>query len=370
MPHDLSSNFHLTYAQARDAFLAQAAQLQRPARSTEHPLRGAQGEVLAIDVSVLGPPDAQALLVVSSGMHGIEGFCGSACQLALMRDADLQARLASRGVALALVHAVNPHGFSYRRRTNEDNIDLNRNFLDFTQPLPENTAYAEIHALVLPQHWPPDEANAAAIEAFRSRHGELYWRDALSSGQGSHPDGLFYFGRQAAWSNLALRETLRQVGQGRRRIAWIDIHTGLGPFGHGEKIFAAYDERLPLRHDPTELARARRYWGADVFSILEGQSASRNARGGGVTCLALECPHAETTHIGLEFGTLAREQVSLALRGSHWLRQHPEAPDELARRITQHMVDAFCPDSAEWRGMVIAQTRVMVLQAIAGLAAA
>ena len=55
--------------------------------------------------------------------------------------------------ALVLVHANNPHGFAHQRRVNEDNIDLNRNFIDFDAKTPESPEYAELHPALVPEAW-------------------------------------------------------------------------------------------------------------------------------------------------------------------------------------------------------------------------
>src|SRR5512143_338848 len=146
----LQTAFAPDYATARARFRAAAA--ARDAAQTEylHPAaRGPSGETLAIDLAVLGPRDAEALLVVSSGTHGVEGFCGSGIQVALLEDPAITCTLTGGPLALALVHAVNPYGFAHIRRTNEDNVDLNRNFLDFDAPLPSSAAYAEVHGFIV-----------------------------------------------------------------------------------------------------------------------------------------------------------------------------------------------------------------------------
>ncbi|MBU2135464.1 MAG: M14 family metallopeptidase, partial [Alphaproteobacteria bacterium] len=102
-----------------------------------HPLAGVDGDPVYMDVLWRGPEDATRVLTISSGTHGVEGFCGSALQLQLIEDApDLPT-----DTALMLVHAVNPYGFSHLRHVNEDNVDLNRNFVDFEAGVIENDAY-------------------------------------------------------------------------------------------------------------------------------------------------------------------------------------------------------------------------------------
>jgi hypothetical protein len=365
----LASRFPSSYAHARANLQEAAQRLGVPVQAHVHPTRrGMDGEELSMDLVRIGPAGARAALIVSSGMHGVEGFCGSGCQVALMHDEGLLARLDRDGVALLLIHAVNPHGFSHLRRTNEDNIDLNRNFIDFDQPLPLNEAYADIHELLLPAHWPPGPDNAQAIERYIAEHGEVHFRDALSSGQTSHPDGLFFLGHGPGWSNTSLRALLRAHCQGFERLAWIDIHTGLGPWGHGEKIFASHLSGFAEHHDPAELRRAKAFWGSDVCSIFGGQSLSRNSRGGGIACLPVECPQAECTMIGLEFGTLPSGQVRQSLRTMHWLANHPEVDDVQRRRMGREALGGFYIDSPAWQGMVYGQTRVMVQQAGTALA--
>ncbi|MDD0809027.1 M14 family metallopeptidase [Curvibacter sp. RS43] len=363
MPYSqtLSRHFSLTYAQARTQFLA-AAEGRGALQSWVHPQQlGASGEVLAMDVLRLGPASAQRLLVVTSGLHGVEGFCGSGCQLALLHDSDLLARAERAGVALLLVHAVNPYGFSHRCRVNEDGIDLNRNFLDFSQPLPVNAGYAELHPHLLPEAWPPSLAQEEALALAEVRLGSAGWRDALSSGQSSHPDGVFYSGLGPAWSNTTLRQVLREHGAGCDQVGWIDVHTGLGPEGHGEKIFAG-------RNQAADLARARACWGADVFSPFEGDSCTTVVRGSAAQILDQECPQALPLSLGLEFGTRPFDEVLWAMRLDQWLNRHPDAPASEREAGRQRVRSAFYIDTPEWRGMVTGQTRVAVLQALAALA--
>jgi hypothetical protein len=364
--HSSSATRHFSgsYAEARRKFLDAAAASGAAVESfvlDAH--RGALGETLATDIALLGAPDAAKLLIVSSGTHGPEGFCGSGCQVATLHDADLLARLAQAGIALLLVHAVNPHGFSHLHRTNEDNIDLNRNHIPFDAPLPVNAAYAEVEPFVLPASWPPGAADEAAMAAYIERHGLRGYRTAVTAGQYASPDGVFYGGTGPSWSNRTVRAILRKYAVKATDIAWIDIHTGLGPYGHGEKIY-------PGRNAAADLARARAWWGADVFAPFEGNSASADVSGPVVSTVYDECPQARASPLGLEFGTLPDLEVLNRLRADTWLRRHPEAPAAQQRAIRQDLRDAFYCDNDEWKGMVLGQTRVVLLQTLQGLKAA
>jgi hypothetical protein len=356
-----SDVFALDYAEARAGFLAAAAARGLAVESALHPSgKGAKGEVLAMDSVLIGPADASSLFIVTSGTHGVEGFCGSGCQRALLGDDELLKRIEAAKIAVLLVHALNPWGFSHLRRTNEDNIDLNRNFLDFSRPLPRNAGYEELHELLLPAEWPPTDANRAALLAARERMGHREFQAAVSVGQGSRADGMFFSGTAPSWSNRTLRALVKRHGSGRRSIGWIDIHTGLGPSGHGEKIFAG-------RNDAADLARTRAWYGADVLSYYDGGSASAEVQGPAVLCVYEECPGAQVANMALEYGTQSFEAVLGALRGAHWLGIHPDAPVPLRAGIDLAMRNAFYTETELWKGMILGQARAAFLQAVTAL---
>ena len=359
-----TKHFAQSYAEARDKFLAAAkARGARVFREVHPSERGAQGEELSIDLALLGDEHATGLLLLSSATHGVEGFCGSGCQVALLHDEVFLAEAERAGIAVLMLHALNPYGFSHLRRTNEDNVDLNRNFLDFRAQLPANPVYAQLHPYLLPSTWPPAADNEAHLKAWIEKDGAKAYQAAITAGQYEFPDGMFYGGALPAWSNAALRAVLRAEAATRTRLGWIDFHTGLGPRGHGEKIYAGRD-------NATQVARARTWWGSDVTSYYDGSSTS--ARVSGVICSAAydECPRAEITPIALEYGTLSLEQTLEAFRAEHWLHNHPDAPRAQREEIKRQMRDAFYIDSDDWKALVYTQARSACLMAVTRLAAA
>lgn len=356
--------FSASYAQARAQFLQAARSAGLEAEARLHPLRGRDDEELAMDVVRDGHPDAANLLILSSACHGVEGFCGSGVQVSALHDAAWREHARRRGVAVLYVHGLNPHGFSHLRRTTQENVDLNRNFHDFSRPLPVNEAYRDIQPLLLPEEWPPSQANSAALAKYIATHGEAAYQAAITRGQHEFPQGLFFGGTAPTWSNLALREVLRSHGRRARRIAWIDIHTGLGPSGVGERIYAGRD-------DDAAVARARAWWAGNgatpITSIYDGSSSSAFLTGLMWSALYEECPQAEYTGIAMEYGTLPVMETLQALRGDHWLHLHPQAPTVLAARIKQQIRDAFYVDTDEWKGQILRQAREALFQAADGL---
>lgn len=352
--------FAQTYAQARAGFMAGAEALGLDLQSHVHPLLGMHGEVLAMDVLRDGPAQAEAVLLISSACHGVEGFCGSGVQRALLADTGLRAAAHAAGVALLHIHGLNPWGFSWWRRTTHENVDLNRNFHDFHAPLPANPGYDELATAIVPAQWPAPEADARLAD-YAAAHGEPALQAAISGGQYLHPQGLFYGGRAPTWSQQTLRHVLQDHGRHCRRLGWIDLHTGLGPSGHGERIFTGRD-------DAAALARARAWWGPQVTSIYDGSSTSSPLVG--LMCLAAEqeCPQAQTTGIALEFGTLPVPAVIDALRADQWLENHPQAGAAQREPIKRRTRDAFYTDTDAWKSRIVEQGRQAAAQAVAGLA--
>jgi hypothetical protein len=357
--------FSQSYAQARDKFLESAHERGLSVQSRLHPNRGRDGEELAMDVARDGATGDDKLLIVSSGCHGVEGFCGSGVQIAALQDSAWRDHARERGVALLYVHALNPYGFSHLRRVTQENVDLNRNFQDFSRPLPVNEAYRELHPLTQPEQWPPSQAHMAAIKQYLARHGEAAFQAAISRGQYEFPDGMFYGGVAPTWSNLTLREVLREHGKRARRIAWIDIHTGLGPSGVGERIFAGHD-------DAATFNRARTWWGGagatPVTSIYDGSSTSALLTGLMFSAAYDECPQAEYTGIAMEYGTVPMMEMMQTMLAEHWLHFHPAAPAPLASHIKQQMKAVFFTDTDEWKQRVLEQAREALFQAADGLA--
>lgn len=356
----VSGCFATSYAEARQKFLAAARAAGATLAEFPHPTRrGSAGEDLAMDIAWVGPADARRVLMVSSGVHGVEGFCGSGAQVALLTDAVLLADCAEARLGLLLVHAVNPYGFSHLRRVNEDNVDLNRNFMDFAQPLPDNVPYAEIAPMLVPAHWPPSGAEQAQFMKAVAEKGMDWYQTAVSGGQYQDPRGLFYGGNKETWSNYTLRRVLARFGSGRSSLRWIDIHTGLGPWGYGEPICMGPD-------DDAQLGRTRAIWGNEVTSIYDGSSTSSRLSGLAWQAVPGTLPDIDYAGIALEFGTLPVAEVLDALRGDHWLYLHPEADENQRTLVRQAMRQAFYGDADDWRADVVEQVTAAVRKAMRG----
>ena len=353
--------FSASYGEARGKFLAAAQAAGAVEGSYKHPLKGPDGGDLAMDLAYLGPDDASRVLVTSSATHGIEGFCGSGCQIGFL-ESGLHNELPA-GLGVLHVHAHNPHGFAHQRRVTEDNVDLNRNFIDFSQPLPENPAYDEVHPWLVPSDWdgPARDAADAAIAQFIEQNGIFAFQAAVSTGQHGHPDGLFYGGQSPTWSRRTIEEVAQTHLDRRSHIGLIDFHTGLGPRGHGELI--SVDVPGGAEHQRTVA-----WYGDEVRTPASGDSVSADVQGtleGGYHGVL---PNTECTIIAIEYGTLPPEQVLQSLRADNWLHLHGDVDSAMGKGIKREVRAAFYGEDSEWNEMVWERGLDIARKTIQGLA--
>jgi hypothetical protein len=294
--------FSPRYAQARQKFLQGCASAGLAVQSHVHPRKGRDGEELAMDIALDGEAKAEKLLIVSSACHGVEGHCGSGVQVFALHDAEWREKARDQSVAVLYVHALNPYGFSYSRRVTHENVDLNRNFLDFSQPRPVNEAYASLHPLLLPEEWPPTPANQAEIDRLIEREGLVFYQAAVTRGQYQFADGLFYGGDAPTWSNRTLphgtrpqrhrRAHLRRQGrQGRlcARQCLVGHCGGAGDFDVRRLVHLGLPDRLdvlfarrrmPAGRAHLDRARVRNLVHARSDAGPAGRSLAPQASGG------------------------------------------------------------------------------------------
>ena len=228
------SYFPADYRQGRRNFIAACEKVRADSIARVHPAaKGPDGKPLFIDSVALGPRGARKALLLIAGTHGVEGYFGSGVQNGLLREG----LTPPPGCRIVLVHALNPYGFAWNRRVNEDNVDLNRNFIDYASP-PENPGYAELaDAIAYEDADPLALALAdARLDAYADQHGVAKLQEAISRGQYRFPKGLHYGGRAESWSHKMLRSILTEDLSGVERLVVIDCHTGLGETGAGEMI--------------------------------------------------------------------------------------------------------------------------------------
>ncbi len=352
--------FAENYPQARNLFLTRAR--DAGAVLSRHVLdqRGPADEELSTDVAWLGLPTASKVLVTISGTHGVEGFYGSATQSEWLRRRGRTPL--PEGVAVLHIHALNPYGFAWLRRTNEANIDVNRNWIDFAGPLPENPAYDELAAALCPADWSAETQlrTGAQLTDWIQRHGFPAFQKAVSGGQWKHPLGLFYGGTAPSWSRETLTSILQSTLRCASRVSILDFHTGLGPYGYAEPI-------IGRAHDDPAYLRTRAWIGAAARSLYGDGSVSAEIKGEGMGVMPGLLPHASVDVLALECGIRPITDVAAALRADAWLHAYGDPRSEAAVAIKSLIRSAFHSEDPFWQGMALGQGLAACEAALRGL---
>ncbi|WP_374311254.1 M14 family metallopeptidase [Dongia sp.] len=339
------AHFSATYAEARARFRAAATAAGADIQSYLNPQRGPDGGELATDVARLGPQQASRLLIAMSSTHGAEGFCGSGIQNSWLGDGAFKKLPAD--TAILLIHAINPYGFAWVRRVNEDNVDLNRNFLDHAKA-PENPGYRELRDHICPKEW-SDESEAAVKQVFQKfidRHSRIELQAAIMNGQYWDKDGVFYGGTGPTWSRRTLAAALSPYAATARHAAFIDLHTGLGPYGVGEIMSNDFG-------GTPGAARVRDWFGPEATMLDDGSSTSTAVTGDTNIGVVAALPATTITGITLEYGTVPVEPMIDAVRADNWLHVHGKLDSDLGRKIKSQIRYTFYPDERKWKEMII-----------------
>lgn len=335
-----------SYAKARQAFLGDAAALS--AKMQSFPV-GAPAAGLFVDTALIGARHAPNVLVVVCGVHGVEGYAGSACMNYLMRHYD--AASIAPDTAVLLVHALNPWGFAHDSRATEHNVDLNRNFIDFDAPPPANAAYARLHPALCEHFRPgiaglPNEVKLFALAL--GAGGQRRLRDGITAGQYAHPRGLFYGGVARAENRAILEDILDMHLPHAKQVRLIDIHTGLGRFGAGHLL-------SHRARDDTRFIELNGWLDGQLAPLPCG-SALSPAISGTLPAFVEARLGAECHALTLAFGVTTPLRALYALRLDNWLRgarlRGAIRPD-IERHVRRQMRGAFLSPHPVWERSIL-----------------
>lgn len=348
------SYFSSEYKQAREKFLDAAYKTGGNVENIKYPKPEPNNEPLFVDVAYYGSENNTNTLVIISGTHGVEGYAGSAIQTGLLKEAF--ASTLPSNLNLLMIHALNPYGMAYTRRTTEDNVDLNRNFIEHLQKSPKNIPYETLADAISPESisfW-AEIRSWLKLFWFKLINGDTELQTAVSKGQYSHPKGLFYGGDRNTWSNDTIRAIVKRYLHNSKRVVVVDVHTGLGEYGNGEIILNS-----PI--NSPEYKRAIDIWGPSLIkTTLSGKSVSIHLESTLKLAFPKMLPDSEVTAVSLEFGTLPPLDVFKALRAENWLYHYGGAGHAKAKEIKGCLLGAFYPYDVKWRRSVLEKGKSVI----------
>jgi len=354
--------FSANYSAARALFRRSAESAGLAFNVHKHPLLGPNEEELSTDTVLIGSGDARKLVVLISGTHGVETLCGSACQTQFLAEQKWQALPSD--TAVLLVHALNPWGAAHLRRNNEDNVDLARNFLNFDEPVPQNTKYEKLRAAIDCSEFRGLERDRAdQIHAeFVSTNTINEYVDAVMGGQYQYANGFAYGGNEPVWSNRLLGKILAPYSPSAKQVRVVEYHSGLGPYGYGSAVTMQTGE---------DLERVRSVYGCwvDAPNDTSDQHAERfhQVRGHPTDGISSAFPDAVLSAIVLEFGTYPPFQSLRALLDDHWLTHYGDVRSQTGGEIKKKILEYHYPADPDWQQAVADRSSQVIEQTFRGL---
>lgn len=342
-----ASYYSTDYFDARQRLLAACSSLGCEHHAISIHAPSPRPEPLTIDVAVIGAAKPTSAIVLSSGVHGVEGPFGSAVQLAFVERLMSTGWRPPLGAAVVLVHAVNPYGYAWLRRFNEENVDLNRNFLLREESYLGAPPLAETFRRAMKLRRPRSRYGfwSARMIMLALRHGVQSFWETLPVGQYDYPDWLFFGGGAPAQSVQKLEQFLPTVLGDAEEVVHLDFHTGLGAWTESQ-LLVSESEGI----DNCEWWDA--HYGAPFVRRMKSNTKTYEVRGGFGPWLRALFPACRYRYATAEFGTYSAMRVVGALADE--LRWHIELGDEtFGHASRRRLSETFVPQSRSWRAKTL-----------------
>lgn len=363
-PQHSLSVFSDSYETAREQFLSEANAAGAITESFKHPsARCPDGAPLFTDTAWLGPRHASNVMIMICGTHGPESYTGAAIQLACLKAR----RPLSASTAILLIHAINPFGWAHCSRTTENNVDLNRNFINHQNKPPKTDLTKPVQDLLRSSNarGPRFAKIMLGLGKLLLSVGASKLSNEISQGQYDHADGIGFGGSSAEWSNETLQKILRTHLKETKRVTIIDWHTGIGDYG--QPCFLCFDEVNTPEHD-----RALHVWGQGIEESHANYSSGERPDYQGLLINAArdlaQAAGAQTTTCVIEFGTYSNLKMLKALLIDRWLRfdavKSRPAPKE---KLKEQVLRSFYPTDVQWRASVLDHGAKIVSDSLAAL---
>lgn len=302
------------------------------------------------------------LLILTSGVHGVEGFAGSAIQRMVIDKQINVKNLDQTGILL--IHAVNPYGFNFIRRVSENNVDLNRNS-DVTEDLfsTKNEGYTALYRFINPDK-PVNLGSCqnrffvltAITKIIKASMPVL--RQAVLQGQYEHPEGLYYGGNKFEPQLADLKPIMVKYAGQYGRIVQIDLHTGYGERGKMH-LFPNPPKSPEVKNETLQLFPGYQIdWGdSKDFYVINGDFSA---------LIGKILPQKMMVPMLLEYGTLNSQKTMGSLRSIHFTIlenqgfHHGYKNKRSERKVKEWFREMYAPMSPVWRTQVMDQSEKLM----------
>ena len=326
------------FIKAYDSFSGDKTHCFYPLQGT---LESKDETVIGTDTIWLGSLDAKQVIVIISGTHGVEGYCGSAIQQFLLSK--LSPSIIPKDTAILMIHSLNPWGMQWARRCDISGIDLNRNFVDYENVEPLDPEYDAILATLM-----NSKDRYQEMQNQSEKWGQQTFDRIFSGGQYVHKWAPFFGGQFPAHGRKVIEKLIALYDLADRNTMVVDLHTGLGPWAFGELI----SDHPADSHGNQQ---AKDIFGAAIANAHEGASFSVPKEG-----LLDYCFHQFMAEKGffltLEFGSYGSAALFEVLLSDHvyWREHQPSSiTEERYQYYRERMIEHFCPKDSLWQQAVL-----------------
>ena len=307
------------------------------------------------------------LVVLTTGVHGMEGYIGATMLDVFFQEVYPTLDTANTGVLV--VANVNPYGMKYFRRYNENNVDLNRNFiLDWDNfDLSSNKEYPKVDTFLGPTGkignglW-HEVGFYLSLAKTAITEGADTVSDALLTGQYEYPQGVYYGGNGDEASTVYLKDVFSQcLDSAYENIVHIDIHSGYGP-RYNMVIFNSVYETMSEKE-------SQEAFGYD--HVIAYDSESFYATTGDTTDFFYRLAEqkqaqAELYSTCFEFGTIGDEffDTILSLKytidenRNHWYPTDNKLTEQI---IHENYMELYYPTETAWREKTVADFKTATM---------
>lgn len=351
-----------TWEDCRAQFIKEADGLKRAYKGVETSsieVKSATDKGLTIDACYVPAQKEKAgLIVISSGVHGIEGFAGSAVQRMVMRELLPKMDLSTTGVLF--IHGVNPYGMKHERRVNEENVDLNRNFdVDKKLFALKNPGYPVIKDLLNPEEklstWSPGYVFFPVKAIYYIvKYGMGTLRESILKGQYEFPMGVYYGGKDFVPQKAPLEALITKSAAGCARVFVMDLHTG-------------YGERDKMHYFPNPITIPKNLEAAK--KVFEGRTVDWGDTGdfyittGDITDYIEKLFPAKTViRMTAEYGTMDSQTTMGSIKSLKITIMENQAANQGGKSESDfkeakaNFREMYYPSSPEWRSEIMRQT--------------
>lgn len=362
------SYFKNTFQEAKTDFLGRAENLTKKNKELyskgESLIDASNPGVAKIDYLFFGKRSFENLVIIQSGTHGIEGHTGSGVENFLI---DYLQDKKIKNTSFLFIHGINPYGFSKNRRTNQNNVDLNRNFvIDKTSFKESNPGYDTINDFLNP-------TSLAEVNFFEklqfhfssvvliAKHSKDTLKRAILKGQYNHATGVYFGGNDYQPEFFTLNDIWNQFAPSFKKVLLVDIHTGYGERGRLHFLANASNSedadslRKIFHKNKIDFGNDKEFYqvSGDITSYFQKKYSS---------------PERKAYALAFEFGTLDSQTTLGSIDSLYRMIkenqgfQHQFHSDSDKTNLENIFLDMFYPKDFSWRDQVLAQSKSAIDQ--------